>query len=92
MVKSSSVSRSLKAKLLEGSVTLRLTQSWRTTSSTVRVGSIRARTVVPSLVVTWLVGMSPVVDLDRTPLVVKGDVVRDPFVDVLLAAAMGGID
>lgn len=68
---SSSVSLSLKAKLEEGSVTLRLTQSCLTTSSTVSVGSIRVRTVTPSLVVTLLVGMSPV-DLGRVLFVAGG--------------------
>lgn len=66
-VTSSSVSRSLSAKSVEGPVTLRLTQSWRTTSSTVRVGSMRARTVTPSLVVTLFVGTSPG-DFDGDPL------------------------
>lgn len=55
LVTSSSVS-SLRAKCEEGSFIFRLTHSCFTTSSTVRVGSIRVRTVSPSPVVTVFVG------------------------------------
>lgn len=55
LVTSSSVS-SLSAKCDEGSLIFRLTHSCFTTSSTVRVGSIRVRTVSPSPVVTVFVG------------------------------------
>lgn len=55
LVTSSSVS-SLSAKCVGGSLIFRLTHSCFTTSSTVRVGSIRVRTVTPSPVVTVLVG------------------------------------
>lgn len=53
----SSVS-SLRAKFDGASLIFRLIHSCRTTSSTVSVGSMRARTVKPSLVVTLLVGTS----------------------------------
>lgn len=46
----------------------KLRHSCLTTSSTVSVGSIRARTVIPSLVVTLFVGTNAT-DLGRWPLV-----------------------
>ena len=45
-----------RAKCEDGSLIFRLTHSCFTTSSTVRVGSIRVRTVNPSPVVTVFVG------------------------------------
>ena len=69
LVTSSSVS-SLSAKCDEGSLIFRLTHSCFTTSSTVRVGSIRVRTVSPSPVVTVFVGTNAV--LGWAPLVEVG--------------------
>jgi hypothetical protein len=54
-VTNSSVS-SLKANLAGGSLIFKLIHSCLTTSSTVRVGSMRALTVTPDLVVTLFVG------------------------------------
>lgn len=59
LVTNSSVS-SLKAKCIGRSLIFRLTHSCFTTSSTVRVGSIRVRTVTPSPVVTVFVGTNVV--------------------------------
>src|ERR1700722_5174919 len=59
---------SLRAYLAGGSRILRLMQSCLTTSSTVSVGSIRARTVTPSLVLTVLVG-TKATDFAWLPLV-----------------------
>lgn len=47
---------SLSENIAGGSFSFRLRHNCRITSSTVRVGSIRARTVTPSFVVTWFVG------------------------------------
>lgn len=46
------------AYMLDGSLILTLMHSWRTTSSTASVASIRTRTVVPSWRVTLFVGTS----------------------------------
>jgi hypothetical protein len=53
------------ANCVGGSGTFRDTQSWRTTSTTVRAGSIRTRTVIPSRVVTVLVGTRVLADFGR---------------------------
>lgn len=63
---SSSVS-SLSAKFEGGSSIISFMHSWRTTSSTVSVGSIRVRTVTLFFVVTLFVGTSAA-DFGRWPL------------------------
>ena len=49
-------SSSLNENIAGGSFNFRLRHNCRMTSSTVKVGSMRARTVTPSFVVTWFVG------------------------------------
>lgn len=70
LVTNSSVS-SLRAKCDGGSLIFRLMHSCFTTSSTVRVGSMRVRTVSPSPVVTVFVGTNAP-DLGWVPLVDLG--------------------
>jgi len=49
-------SSSLNENIAGGSFNFRLRHNCRITSSTAKVGSMRARTVTPSFVVTWFVG------------------------------------
>jgi hypothetical protein len=77
-VTKSSVS-SLNANITGGSLIFRLRHNCLMTSSTVRVGSIRARTVMPSFVVTLFVGTSAT-DFDPCPLVAwRGERVADDW-------------
>ena len=90
LVTKSSVS-SLRANITGGSLILRLRHSCLTTSSTVSVGSIRARTVTPSLVVTLFVGTSttgfapcPLTGGDMGERVVGDRVVGDLVADCMI--------
>ena len=66
----SSSASSRSAYIAGGSFNLRLMHSCRTTSSTARLGSIRTRTVRPSLVVKLLVGTSPALTVEELPFAV----------------------